>query len=270
MTTLAEISKALSEPFAADEIGFLPKGKVEREGKTLCMALPYADPRVYEDRLNALAPGEWSTPQPVALTVGNKLICYVTVIVCGVAHTDVGEADPGENQGTEAWAQAFKRSCSQFGLGRYLYDLEKEWVPFNPQKKQIDLDKAGQRAIVRKMYQKAGITVQGEAVQKAQNGHQNAQTSSHPSANGKTPSAPPQREEVEVASPAPDAVPTPGQLRASFKALQLDKKGTFEQFVKAKLGQHLNDEALNQTHCRALSKRLDEVEKATTGAGGGH
>jgi len=162
MTTLTDITAQLSEPFALDEIGFLPKGKVERDGKTLCMALPYADPRVYEDRLNALAPGEWSTPAPIALVAGNKLICYVTVIIYGVPHTDVGEATNNEeNTGTEAWAQAFKRACSQFGLGRYLYDLEKEWVPFNPQKKQIDLDKAGLRAIVQKMYRKAGLAVPG-------------------------------------------------------------------------------------------------------------
>jgi hypothetical protein len=63
------------------------------------------------------------------------------------------------NQGTEAWAQAFKRACSQFGLGRYLYDLEKAWVPYNPQRKQIDLDATGRRNVVRTMYQKAGISV---------------------------------------------------------------------------------------------------------------
>ncbi len=146
MTTLVDIATQLAEPFALEDIDFLPKGKIERDNKTLCMALPYADPRVYQDRLNALCPGEWSTPMPTAVTVGNKLICYVTVVICGIPHSDVGEADSGENQGTEAWAQAFKRACSQAGLGRYLYSLEKEWVPFNPQRKVIDLDKAGKQA----------------------------------------------------------------------------------------------------------------------------
>lgn len=160
MTTLLDIAAQLAAPFALDDIDFLPKGKVEREGKTLCMALPYADPRVYQDRLNAIAYGEWSTPAPVVIVAGNKLICYVTVILCGVPHTDVGEANNNEeNTGTEAFAQAFKRACSQFGLGRYLYNLEKEWVPFNAQRKMIDLDKAGKATIVRKMYQKAGIAV---------------------------------------------------------------------------------------------------------------
>ena len=163
MAALADIEARLKEPFRLDDIDFLPKGKVEREGKTFCMALPYADPRVYQDRLNAIAYGEWSTPPPVVTVAGNKLICYVTVILCGVPHTDVGEATNNEeNTGTEAWAQAFKRACSQFGLGRYLYDLEKEWVPFDVKRKQIDLDKASRRAVVRKMYQKAGIALPGQ------------------------------------------------------------------------------------------------------------
>ncbi len=157
---LEDIKEQLKAPFALEDIDFLPKGKTERDGKTLCMAFPYADPRVYQDRLNELAYGEWSTPAPVVIAAGNKLICYVTVILFGVPHTDVGEATNNEeNTGTEAFAQAFKRACSQFGLGRYLYDLDREWVPFKVEGKsgRIDLDKAGKAAIVRKMYQKAGI-----------------------------------------------------------------------------------------------------------------
>jgi hypothetical protein len=176
MTELREFEAQLKEPFALDDIDFLPKGKVEREGKTLCMALPYADPRVYQDRLNAVAYGEWSTPAPVVVVAGNKLICYVTVVLCGIPHTDVGEATNNEeNTGTEAWAQAFKRACSQFGLGRYLYNLEKEWVPFNPQKKQIDLTPVQKQAKVKEMYRKAGIVLatpksDGQALHEQANG----------------------------------------------------------------------------------------------------
>jgi len=170
MTQLTEITEKLSAPFATHEIALLPKGKVERNGSTFCMAMPYADPRAYQDRLNALAPGEWSTPAPIALTVGDKLVCYVTVVVCGIAHTDVGEAGPGENQGTEAFSQAFKRACSQFGLGRYLYDLEKAWVPYDAQRKRIDLDENGLRNVVRQMYSKAGIAP-SESAHNGSNGH---------------------------------------------------------------------------------------------------
>lgn len=159
MTTLAEIAAQLEEPFAISDIDLLPKGKSEHDGKTMCMGLPYADVRVYEDRLNKLAPGEWSTPPPLAIVVGQKLVVYVSVTVCGVTHTDVGEAAAGgENAATESWAQAFKRACSQFGLGRYLYSLNKVWVPYNAQRKIIDLNEAGIQAIVRRMYSEAHIT----------------------------------------------------------------------------------------------------------------
>jgi hypothetical protein len=154
---LVDIASQLEEPFPLEDIELLPKGSVERDGKTLCMAMPYADVRVYQDRLNRLAPGEWSTPPPLALVVGTKLVCYVTIVIYGVSHTDVGEAGPGENQGTEAFAQAFKRACSQVGLGRYLYNLEKAWVPYDTKRKQISLDANGIKAIVKQMYQKAGV-----------------------------------------------------------------------------------------------------------------
>jgi hypothetical protein len=190
MTTLQEITAQLSDPFAIEDIDLLPKGKLERDGKTLCMALPYADPRAYQDRLNALAPGEWETPAPIALVVGEKLVTYVTIVLCGIAHTDVGEAGPGENQATEAFAQAFKRSASQFGLGRYLYDLEKCWVPYNVQRKQIDLDANGRRNVVRTMYQKAGLSVdRTPAAAETSNGNGRPDTTVSDGLNSAPPSA---------------------------------------------------------------------------------
>lgn len=235
MTTLAEIASQLHAPFALEDIDFLPKGKVERDGKTLCMALPYADPRVYQDRLNAVAYGEWSTPAPVVIVAGNKLICYVTVILCGVPHTDVGEATNNEeNTGTEAWAQAFKRACSQFGLGRYLYDLEKEWVPFNPQRKQIDLKPEEKRAIVRKMYQKAGIALLG-------NGEKT------PAQNGQAP------QKRDAAPTGSAKAPTPAQLRTMFKAIGT----TLERAQQALFNAVYPDDNLTPEQCAKLKMTHD-------------
>jgi hypothetical protein len=39
-----------------------------------------------------------------------------------------------ENAGTAAEAQAFKRACTCFGLGRYLYDIEGGWVDLDDRK----------------------------------------------------------------------------------------------------------------------------------------
>ena len=54
--------------------------------------------------------------------------CRLTIDGLG-SHSGLGEewAD-NENAGTAAEAQAFKRACSCFGLGRYLYDLGGNWV----------------------------------------------------------------------------------------------------------------------------------------------
>ena len=54
------------------------------------------------------------------------------------SHTGVGEewADD-ENAATRAEAQAFKRACACFGLGRYLYDFDKGWVDLDQYKRPV-------------------------------------------------------------------------------------------------------------------------------------
>jgi hypothetical protein len=108
--------------------------------------LPYADPRAYSDRLNQLLTpagwkGEYAITHVSSLvrvehgkpTVTSKALvaCLVTIHRLG-ANSGTGEewADR-ENAVTSADAQAFKRACSKFGLGRYLYDFKEEWVPLN-------------------------------------------------------------------------------------------------------------------------------------------
>src|SRR6266567_480976 len=243
MTTLTDITVQLAEPFAVEDIDFLPKSKVERDGKTLCMALPYADPRVYQDRLNKLAPGEWETPPPIALTVCDKLVTYVTVIICGVQHTDVGEAGPGENQGTEAFSQALKRACSQFGLGRYLYDLDKEWVPFNVQRKLIDLDAAGKRAIVRKMYQKAGIIEKPS--EKAVTSPISRPTSNHPTESSESTSASPEEVEKMIRT-------VKSLLNAHYQIPQVNQPAKWKRFKEQVLGLPVEDEGLTYDELKRL------------------
>jgi hypothetical protein len=111
--------------------------------------LAYADPRAYTDRLNALFTVRGWTRRYTVETINNverKLsngaqIAGKVVVTCEVTihglgtHSGIGEewAD-NENAGTAAEAQAFKRACSCFGLGRYLYDLEGTWVDLDERK----------------------------------------------------------------------------------------------------------------------------------------
>jgi len=62
-----------------------------------------------------------------------KVLVTCTVTIAGLGtHADSGEewADE-ENAMTSAQAQAFKRACICFGLGRYLYNFVEMWVPLN-------------------------------------------------------------------------------------------------------------------------------------------
>jgi len=168
MITLDLLVEHLRVPFPPAEIKFLPKSPVQRGDAWICLALPYADKRTYEDRLNALVPGRWSTPAMTPLVAGNKLVIPVTLVICEIAHTDVGEAfltslsrkgEPREeeNAATEAYSQAFRRACAQVGLGHYLYDLPKVWVPYDPQKRAIALSEEELRQLVERLYRKVGL-----------------------------------------------------------------------------------------------------------------
>ena len=108
---------ALSEPFPHHLIQYRP-GVKSKEGKAT-RAFPYVDVRAYEDRLNQLVPGDWSVAfQPWGET---KIICRLTIH--GVTRSSTGDSSgsPASVGGTAAEAQAFKRACSRFGLGRHLY-----------------------------------------------------------------------------------------------------------------------------------------------------
>lgn len=170
---LKNIEAALREPFPCSAIKFKPKQPRQnpKSKRWECLALPYADKRVYEDRLNQLAFGEWSTPYTPPIVAGNKLVVPVTVVLYGVAHTDFGEAflssttrkgetREEENSATEAYSQAFRRACSQFGLGRYLYTLPKLWLPYDPDARiyPIAVSDGERIAWVEKLYIEAGLS----------------------------------------------------------------------------------------------------------------
>ncbi len=148
--TLNQIAAQLTTPFPPEVISLLP-GATNTE-KTRALAMPYADMRAYERLLDALAgPACWSTTYELAM---RGVVCAVTI--CGVTKSAVGDypLDPkDENPGTSAQVQAFKRACSAFGIGRYLYDLPKTWCAYDKDKKQIvDAPK-----IVRDLYRAARL-----------------------------------------------------------------------------------------------------------------
>lgn len=135
---LDEVLRALAIPFDLQVVQWRVT-EWSTDG-TRGLMMPYADPRAYSDRLNDLfTPAGWSrkyTVQTSAPVQRSKrgpaakilVTCEVTIACIGT-NSGTGEkwADK-ENALTAAEAQAFKRSLSCFGLGRYLYDIDGEWV----------------------------------------------------------------------------------------------------------------------------------------------
>jgi hypothetical protein len=149
---IEEIRNQLLDPFDPSEIKWRVTATSNQQSRNgpvkRGQLVAYADQRAYTDRLNEIF-GEWGWTRTYNVQVaqnfertlnkganGQKqsVICAKVVVVSTVSvnglgsHTGVGEewADD-ENSATRAEAQAFKRACACFGLGRYLYDLDKIW-----------------------------------------------------------------------------------------------------------------------------------------------
>jgi hypothetical protein len=118
--------------------------KDKRRGQVM----PYADQRAYTDRLNALlTPAGWTRKYTVHTSANFQrgkdqktvakifVTCELTVLGLG-SHSATGEEwTDDDNAGTSAEAQAFKRACSCFGLGRYLYYFTGVWVDIDDRKR---------------------------------------------------------------------------------------------------------------------------------------
>jgi hypothetical protein len=141
----------LAEPFDPDEIRWRVTHTTQdgRRGAVI----PFANPRAYTDRLNQIfSPNGWTRSYEVstlsglsrikrdkAIQTGKVLVtCSLSIHDLGT-HTGSGEdwADE-QNAMTSAEAQAFKRACSCFGLGRYLYNFAEMWVPLNEHRQPLE------------------------------------------------------------------------------------------------------------------------------------
>ena len=135
------VLKELAVPFSPNHVQWrvTNTAKDRKRGQVV----PYADPRAYADRLNALfTPQGWTREYRIE-TLSNitrikggesidtgKILVTCTVTIIGVwSHSGTGKEWADDlNALTAADAQAFKRACSCFGHGRYLYEFHGSWV----------------------------------------------------------------------------------------------------------------------------------------------
>lgn len=135
---LDRVLRALEAPFDVN----LVQWRITEwsDNGTRGLMMPYADPRAYSDRLNTLlTPAGWTRRYAVQASApvqrskrgaAAKILvtCEVTIAGIGTNSGTGEEWSDRENALTGAEAQAFKRALSCFGLGRYLYDVDGEWI----------------------------------------------------------------------------------------------------------------------------------------------
>jgi hypothetical protein len=194
MNALSDYITDLTVPFPSDQIDLKPGALTKSKDRALAMA--YADSRVYQDRLDqVVGSAGWSVTYQVT---PDGVICTLTIF--DVTKADVGDfpADYGdkanENRVTTAAAQAFKRACAAFGIGRYLYHLPRTWADYDAERK-LFCDPQG---VVVTLYNVAGLAafIADAAAPPA------------PSSHAESPPAP-----HGDAAPAPQALPRPDPQR---------------------------------------------------------
>lgn len=137
---LTEVLPELSKPFPSDRVSWKPqittktvngqKQMIMRDGVRVAGCMAYIDARDVMNRLDEVVGGNWSDYYSV---ISDKNVeCTLTVF--GVSRTDVGQivgaegtADPMKT----IYSDAFKRAAVKFGIGRYLYEEEIQWLPYD-------------------------------------------------------------------------------------------------------------------------------------------
>lgn len=145
---IKELVGALEVPFEPPQIEWRVMNTTKGQQPARGQVVPYADQRAYTDRLNALfTPAGWTRRYTIHTSAnfersGDQKIVAKVLVTCELtifglgSHSATGEEwadDP--NAGTSAEAQAFKRSASCFGLGRYLYYFTGTWVDLDQRKR---------------------------------------------------------------------------------------------------------------------------------------
>ncbi|MER3555653.1 MAG: DNA repair protein Rad52 [Meiothermus sp.] len=123
----SEVWNKLAEPFPAGEVQW--RVEALSKDKRRAMVVPYVDARTVLDRLDeVLGPSGWSDAYEVLAAKENDYAVRCRLVVLDIAKEDVGEGDSLK----AAFSDALKRAAVKFGIGRYLYRMDKQWVDHDP------------------------------------------------------------------------------------------------------------------------------------------
>lgn len=137
------IGERLAAPFYADEVEWKIQSKTKDGQRAL--VVPYIKARALQQRLDeALGVAEWFDEY---MELKSGFNCALSIRINGewITKNDAAETvvmttyDDGQKRTIESlkgtYSGAFKRVCTTWGIGRYLYDIPRRWVPLVDGKK---------------------------------------------------------------------------------------------------------------------------------------
>jgi hypothetical protein len=131
------IARQLREPFAIDEVSFKPQAVSGNRA----LAIAYIDARCVMERLDEVMGIDGWKDEYAALSDGN-VQCILSLRIGDewIPKQDVGGPSEQPDSGDKmkaAVSDAIKRTAVKWGIGRYLYDLPKQWCDYDTQKRQF-------------------------------------------------------------------------------------------------------------------------------------
>lgn len=135
---MQEIMKRLRAPFAPEEIEW--RVGATTKDKTKGMALAFVTNRAIQNRLDEVF-GCFGWKNEYREWRGNSQLCGISVKYEGEWITKWDGASDTDWEATKGGlSDAMKRAAYQWGIGRYLYNLDPVWVPIRPAGKSYVID----------------------------------------------------------------------------------------------------------------------------------
>ena len=141
---------SLAQPFPPGEVQW--RIEALSKDKRRALVVPYVDARTVLDRLDeALGAEGWQDSYEVLSSEsGNYAVkCRLSLVkphsgpASAGTQLEVSKEDVGEGESLKAaFSDALKRAAVKFGVGRYLYRLDKQWVDYDPQSERFEAPKA--------------------------------------------------------------------------------------------------------------------------------
>ena len=129
-----KIMEELRKPFEPHEIEWRVQSASQGQNGYRLLVLPYIDARAVANRLDAVCGGFWQSNFD-QIEVNKKVAfqCRLSLKIGGewITRSDAAEISDIESV-KGGHSNALKRAAVQWGIGRYLYDLEAQWVELLP------------------------------------------------------------------------------------------------------------------------------------------